>query len=504
MNTVLTGFDSANSKESSLKTQLCANKKHLFSLCLILGVLSATSAYAEQTAWNQLNPGETTSFKDQGESYEVTTPTEGRYAWLRVRRTHNWTGHSAAFTGRSIESLIPVALEMKHQHLLNWEATLIARHVELGNMSARSAAQWISLFREAEELTDRQLVQRIFILRQYERGSAMALFAAACVPYELDILDAAEQVVRAETSIPARRTLDTTEGFHPPRDAMNLLESSRFTILTTALSTALNGASMRGDIWPLEYSGSASDEQQFPMSVAPDAASSYSSTRQKGLEPSVKDTSSGSVESSSVERPARPCQLDQVSLVAEWAWLTRHRWHELSATIDEIMASNKVPTKLYWRAAVYQYLQTHREAIVAIADGYEAAFPASTNGIVFMRALVDMVDGSFHAPPQQWPTMSQATNPTWLWILAEHLRLRLELEAAATLSARLIDMDANFVAAWLTQSSIAIRRGNLAKARANLHHLEQASPPDSILDYWTQQLSEQIEKVSVTPEYDDK
>jgi hypothetical protein len=421
--------------------------------------------------------GASFSFAHDGTQYDAQSPTSARELWLDIREEHEWGRSSAAFNGRPMTKTVPALIEMRTRGVLAWEIALIAGHEHLGNISTESAARWIELLRN-EELTDAELVQRVFRLRQYDRGSALAVLSPACVPTKPAILEAAEAVTTVETSIPARRTLDTTDGVVLPYEAFQTLEQSGEASFVRAVSYALNGATLRGNSWVVDPGAETTAQR------AMDTASGEAS------EESVVESPIGPGPTATPDTPA--CDPDNVALVAELGLLTRHRWSDLEDDIRALFEEGYVPSKLYWRAAVYQYLQTHREGVTLVREMYERKFPDSDGGNLFMRALADLADGTVHEPAETWPTSRDATNPTWLWIYAEHLRLRLQLEEAAEVSARLIDQDSDFLGAWLTQAAIALRRGNTAKARANLHHLEQAAPEESIYQYWVNQLAAQL------------
>jgi hypothetical protein len=451
--------------------------RHVVRFLLLITLLLVASSAVAASSWELVENGASFSFSHDGQQYDVQSPASGRELWLDIREEYEWGRSSAAYNGRPMTKTAPALIDMRQRGVLAWEVALIAGHEQAGNISPESAARWIDILRE-DDYTEAELIQQVFRLRQYDRGSALAVLPPHCVPTKPAILEAAESVATVETSIPARRTLDTTDGVVLPYQAFQVLEQSGETDFVRAVSYALNGATLRGNSWVV-----GADDGEVPqrsMNTDPDVnADDHTIESPIGPGPAA-------------ESEASQCDPDKVALAAELGLLTRHRWSDLEDDIRALFEDGYVPSKLYWRAAVYQYLQTHREGVALVREMYAQKFPDSERGNLFMRALVDLADGTVHEPAQSWPTARDATNPTWLWIYAEHLRLRLQLEEAAEVAARLIDQDSDFLGAWLTQAAIALRRGNTAKARANLHHLEQAAPEESIYQYWVNELAAQL------------
>lgn len=474
------------------------NVRHQFYVLIVsaLVCLSSNVASAQTSAWEVLDAGAPVAFVDRGRVITATGPNAGGSEWRSIRSSSGWDGSSAAYTGRSLQVAVPAILEMKRQQLLAWESYLIAAHQQLGNIDARLAGAWIELFTGADGLTDDAFVQRLFRLRQYDRGSALAVYPADCVPLDLDVLSAAEVVTSIETSIPARRTLDMSETARVPGEVARVLEDSGEAQFVEAVAHAINGASFSGRIWSrAEQKSEAGTGQPVLRSsdepASGDDVSSRGDHQSRGPMSSVRRHESDEAKDELSAEDGDCSPLD-VALVAELGWLTRHRWNRLEPQIEELAVRGWVPSKLFWRAVVHQYLQTNQEAVATIGERYAASYPESSSGIRFMSALLDLVDGSIHAERASWPTRAQATNTTWLWVYAEHLRFRWQLEDAAELATLLLDLDAQFLGSWLTQTAIALRRGDMETVRTNLDHLSDVSPPNSVYAYWTTQLEQQL------------
>lgn len=502
---------------NKVRTKSTFYSRHCLCVLLVSSIvcLTTTVATAQTSAWGVVDSGVPLTFVDRGEPIVVARPESGAADWRAIRASAGWDGSSAAYTGRSLFVAVPALLEMKNQHLLQWESYLIAAHQKLGNIDVRLAGAWVQFFAEADELTDDEFIRRLFQLRQYDRGSALAVYPPVCVPLDLAVLSAAEAVVSIETSVPARRTLDMSETARVPGEVSALLEDSGESQFVEAVAHAINGASFSGRIWSRADQKAGPDSSQPGLSNADGRDLGAEPVRPGGFAPehvAHADASGETVDAQAsgsqvvpnrdtggddVNKPESadgdPCNSLDVALVAELGWLTRHRWNRLEPEIEAIASRGWVPSKLLWRAVVHQYLQANQEAVATIGELYAESYPESSSGIRFMSALLDLVDGSIHAEASSWPTRAQATNTTWLWVYAEHLRFRWQLEEASDLARLLLDQDAQFLGSWLTQTAIALRRGDMETVRTNLDHLSEASPPNSVYAYWTTQLAQQLQ-----------
>lgn len=474
-----------------------------FSALLTLSAVTTPAANASSepvSAWQLVEEQHRLEFTHGRVRYVAEANEQRRAAWLAIRDDAGWDRSSAAYNGRPLDVAIPALLAMKRAGVLDWERALIAAHARLGTISTDSAARWLSLFDAAPSLSDRAFVQRIYQLRQYDRGSAMAVFSPRCVPDELAVLSAAERLLDVETSIPARRSLDTSGTIELPTASIRTLEDSGQSVFAQAVAHALNGASMSGRIWA--FDGIDAERQSASNVEDPD-----DSDPARG--PSIVAVPaflSAFAPARPVDEPApetadeTACDASDVALVAEMAWIPRSRWATLEPEIRRLAASGFIPAKSYWRAAVHQYLQANGEALRTLASLYSEQFPDSAAGPTFLAALADLVDGTVDDEPSTWPQRRDATNPTWLWIYAEHLRAQRRFEDAAETAARVIDQDARFLGGWLTDAAVALRRGDLETVSVSLARLEEAAPERSIYAYWATSLRIELEEMPSTDE----